>query len=192
MSSSSSDEFQLSSWARVLLLQKPIYQEDKELWDTVLAAEEELRAWFLLIAQELVINRDEGLAFIRQIQPPDDSTRIPRLMRRSPLSYDATVLLVCLREEMIRFDSGTEDSRRLVKKREDLREMVAAFLRETTNQVRDLKGVDRAIDRLEQLGFLQRLESDLFEVMRILKARIGPAELETIRDRLITHANAAS
>lgn len=182
-------DFPPSSWARVHLLQKPVYQEDGELWDTVLSCADELSAWFRLIAQELVINREEGLAFIRQIQPVDESARIPRLMRRSQLSYDATLLLVCLREEFIRFEAGTEDSRRLVKRKDELREMVGAFLRETNNQVRDLRGVDRAIERLVELGFLRELEAELYEVMRIVKARIGPAELETIRDRLVAHGN---
>lgn len=189
MTNEADSEFPPSSWVRVHLLQKPVYQEDGELWDTVLACAEELAAWFRLIAQELVISREEGLAYIRQIQPGDEGVRIPRLMRRSQLSYDATLLLVCLREEFIRFESGTEDSRRLVKRKEELREMVGAFLRETNNQVRDLRGVDRAIDRLVELGFLREFETELYEVMRIVKARIGPAELETIRDRLQTHGS---
>jgi len=182
-------EFPPSSWARVHLLQKPVYQEDGELWDTVLSCAEELSAWFRLIAQELVISREEGLAYIRQIQAVDESVRIPRLIRRSQLSYDATLLLICLREEFIRFESGTEDSRRLVKRKDELREMVGAFLRETNNQVRDLRGVDRAIERLVELGFLREFETELYEVMRIVKARIGPAELEIIRDRLHAYGN---
>jgi len=181
--------FSPSCWARVHLLQKPVYQEDGELWDTVLSCADELSAWFKLIAQELVISREEGLAYIRQIQPVDDGLKVPRLMRRSQLSYDATLLLVCLREEFIRFESGAEDSRRLVKRKEELREMVGAFLRETNNQVRDLRGFDRAVDRMVELGFLYEFETELYEVMRIVKARIGPAELETIRDRLHAHGN---
>lgn len=189
MTNDADNTFPSSSWARVQLLQKPIYQEDGELWDTVLACADELSEWFRLIAQELVISREEGLAYIKQHQPADDSAKIPRLMRRSQLSYDATLLLVCLREEFIRFESGTEDSRRLVKKKDELREMVGAFLRETNNQVRDLRAVDRAIDRLVELGFLREIESDLYEVMRIVKVRIGPAELESIRNRLQAHGN---
>ena len=131
----------------------------------------------------------EGFAFLRQIQPEDDTQRVPRLVRRSALSYDATLLLVCLREEFLRFDTSAEDSRRLVRRREDLRELVGAFLRETNNQVKDVRSLDRAIDRLAELGFLGKMDGDLFEVMRIVKARIGPAELETIRDRLRSHAD---
>ena len=33
------------------------------------------------------------------------------------------------------------------------------------------------------------MDCDIFEVMSIVKARIGPAELETIRDRLRSHAD---
>ena len=187
----SDSEFPELSFAKVWLLQKPLYREDGPLWDIVAANEgqDELRRFFREIGQELVCDPAEGFAFLRQIQPEDDTQRVPRLVRRSALSYDATLLLVCLREEFLRFDTNAEDSRRLVRRREDLRELVGAFLRETNNQVKDVRSLDRAIDRLAELGFLGKMDGDLFEVMRIVKARIGPAELETIRDRLRNHAD---
>jgi hypothetical protein len=183
-------EFSASSFAKVWLLQKPLYREDGALWDTVMSCQDELRRFFREIGQDLVCDAAEGFAFLRQIQTEDDTRRIPRLVRRSALSYDATLLLVCLREEFLRFDTGAEESRRLVRRREDLRELVGAFLRETNNQVKDVKSLDRAIDRLAELGFLGKMDTDDFEVRRIVKARIGPAELETIRERLRSHADA--
>lgn len=183
-------EFSEASFAKVWLLQKPLYREDGALWETVVAYQDELRRFFHEIGQDLVCDQAEGFAFLRQIQPEDDTQRVPRLVRRSALSYDATLLLVCLREEFLRFDTGAEESRRLVRRREDLRELVGAFLCETNNQVKDIKALDRAIDRLAELGFLGKMDGDTFEVMRIIKARIGPTELEAIRKRLLHHADA--
>lgn len=183
-------DFSDASFAKVRLLQKPVYREDGALWDTVLAQQDEMRRYFREIGQELVCDVAEGFAYLRQIQPEDDTQRVPRLVRRSGLSFDATLLLVCLREEFLRFETGAEESRRLVRRREDLRELVGAFLRETNNQVKDVKSLDRAVDRLAELGFLVEMEPNVFEVMRIVKARIGPIELEAIRDRLRMHVSA--
>ena len=48
-----------------------------------------------------------------------------------------------------------------------------------------------AIRRAEELGFLRIFgppESETFEIMRILKARFGPMELQDVKDRLTRYA----
>ncbi len=58
--------------------------------------------------------------------------------------------------------------------------------------MRDTGRLDAAIKSLVDLGFLRPLNAasgqDAFEVMRIVKARLGPADLETIKERLLRHA----
>jgi hypothetical protein len=174
--------------ARLLL--NPIYREDRDQWETLRAERQAISQYFRDIGQELVIDEAEGYAFLRQIEI-DGVDRVPRIGRRQPLGYTATLLLVCLREELARFDAAPSDSSRLVLTREQLRELVGQFIRETNNQIRDQRTIDTAINRVEELGFMRPFgtaESDSFEVMRILKARFGPSELEQIRDRLKTHA----
>lgn len=180
---------QLRSFAQARLLTAPIYREDSDLWEALQAGRDHIAHYFRQIGQELVVDDSEGYAFLRQIEV-DGEERIPRVGRRQSLGYTATLLLVCLREELARFDSAPGDSMRLVKTRPELRELVGQFLRESNNQVRDLRTVDSAIKRMEELGFLRSLnsDSDAFEVMRILKARFGPAELEIVKDRLAKHA----
>lgn len=180
---------QLRSFAQARLLTAPIYREDSELWEALRAGRDHIAHYFRQIGQELVVDDSEGYAFLRQIEV-DGEERIPRVGRRQSLGYTATLLLVCLREELARFDSAPGDSTRLVKTRSELRELVGQFLRESNNQIRDLRTVDSAIKRIEELGFLRSLnsDSDAFEVMRILKARFGPAELEIVKDRLTKHA----
>jgi len=78
-----------------------------------------------------------------------------------------------------------------VRTRDQLRELVAQFLRETNNQIRDTRTIDAAIKRTEELGFLRPfgpIEGESFEVMRILKARFGPSELQQVKERLLRHA----
>jgi len=68
---------------------------------------------------------------------------------------------------------------------------VSGLLPESHNQMRDVKGVDAAIDQLRTLGFLRNTggaSPDTFEVRRIVKARLGAAELEAVREKLKRHA----
>lgn len=179
-----------ASFAKARLLQGTIYREDGEMWEIVERHSDEIRHYMWQIGQELVHDAAEGYAFIRQIRGTNDE-RIPRLGQRRGLSYDATVLLVCLREELLRLELAATESERLVKTREELHELIAMFFPETLNRVKDEKIVNAAIQKLVELGFLKHLESggrDDFEVMRIVKARITPTELVQIKERLLAHA----
>lgn len=185
--------FPVISFAKARLLREPVYREDGELWDALRAQQQEVRHYFRQIGQELVMDEGEGFAFIRQLEIEGEE-RVPRLVQRRPLSYHATLLLVCLREEFVRFDSAAGDSTRLVKRRSEIHAIVAAFVPESTNQVRDANKVDAGISRLLDLGFLRQLGSDrdTFEIMRIVKARITPGELESVKERLLRHAQSGA
>lgn len=182
-------DFSDLSFILVRLLREPIYREEKDAWEVLRAQQEKVRHYFHQIGQELVMDEAEGYAFLRQLEV-EGVDRIPRLNRRMPLTYQATLLLVCLREEFCRFDTTSPDASRLVKTRGELQDLVSAFLPESTNQVRDLGKIDTAIQRLKELGFLTQIndEPEEFEVMRIVKAKLGPNELEAIKKRLKEYA----
>ena len=182
-------DFGPRSFALAQLFVGPVYIEDTQAWEAVRAERDYIARFFRQIGQDLIIDEAEGYAFIRQIES-DREERVPRIGRRQALGYTATILLVCLREELASFDAAPGDSTRLVLTRQQLRALVLQFLRETNNQIRDIRAVDSAIRRVEELGFLRTIgtaESDTLEVMRILKARFGPSELESVKERLIRH-----
>ncbi|MCX6979139.1 MAG: DUF4194 domain-containing protein [Verrucomicrobia bacterium] len=185
-------QFPQSSFAKAHLLGGPLYLEDGALWELLLRAPEraEITDYFRQIGLELVLDEAEGFAFLRQFEPRADE-RVPRLIRRQKLTYDATLLLVCLRDELNRFDTQTADQTVLRRTRRELQELVGGFLRESNNQVRDLKAVDAAIEQLRALGFIKAVGAsapDTFEVRRIIKARFGAGELEAVKERLRHHA----
>ena len=179
------------AFVKARLFREAVYREDAEDWLTLRGHFDEIRRYFRDIGQELVFDEAEGYAFIRQLEFEGEE-RVPRLVQRRPLSYAATLLLVMLREEFLRFDAAPGDSTRLVKTRAELRNLVADFFPESTNQVRDTGRIDAALKSLADLGFVRPLDAgpdqDAFEVMRLVKARIAPADLETIKNRLRSHA----
>jgi hypothetical protein len=186
--------FSPRSFVLAKLLVQPIYREDESVWDTLRAERDSITHYFRQIGQEVVIDEAEGYAFLRQIEA-EGSDAVPRVGRRQSLGYTATLLLVCLREELARFDAAPGDSTRLVLTRQQLRDLVSQFRRETNDQTRDIRTIDSAIRRLEELGFLRPfgpVEAETFEVMRILKARFGPSELQEIKDRLARHVESGA
>src|SRR6266542_4690512 len=150
--------FPAASFVKAKLFREPIYREDGEMWLTVRAQQGEIRHFFRQIGQELVVDEGEGYAFIRQLEGEDEEC-VPRLVQRHPLSYLSTLLAACLREEFLRFDAVPGDSTRLVKTRDELRNLIIDFLRDSTNQVRDVARLDRAIHQLVDIGFLRPLRS---------------------------------
>jgi hypothetical protein len=184
-----SSPFSERSFVLARLLLAPIYREDGSLWETVRAERDAIAHYFRQIGQEVAIDEAEGYAFLRQIELGGGEV-VPRVGRRQPLGYTATLLLVCLREELARFEAAPDDSTRLVLTRQQVRELVGQFLRESNNQIRDIRKIDNAIRRVEELGFLRTFgppEAETFEIMRILKARFGPSELQSVRGRLSRH-----
>lgn len=183
---STESPFGQRSFVLARLLVDPIYREEEAMWNVLRAERDAVSHFFRQIGQEVVINEGEGYAYLRQIEPEGDDP-VPRIGRRQPLSYVATLLLVCLREELARFDTAPGDSTKLVQTRQQLRDLVGQFLRESNNQIADTRRIDTAIKRVADLGFLRAFggpDADSFEVMRIVKARFGPTELEEVRNRL--------
>jgi len=185
------NQFREAAFVKTRLFRDPMYRaDDAELWAVLRSHLEEVRGFFRQVGQEVVFDEGEGYAFIRQIEPQGEE-RVPRLVQKRPLNYETTLLLVFLREELDRFESSGTDSTRLVRSREQLRSLVAPYLRETTDRARDRDKLDEAINRLVNLGFLRRqgsVEVEEFQVMRIVKARFGPGELESVKERLIRYA----
>ena len=182
--------FPSSAFVKAALLREPLYVEDGEAWRTLVKEQDEIAQYFWQIGLELMLDEGEGFAFLRQIEPVGEE-RVPRLIRRQKLSYDATLLLVCLRDELNRFDTQTADQTRLIRSKRELHELVGGFLRESHNEVRDAKALDAAIENVRSLGFLKALpgDADRFEVRRIIKARFGAGELETVKDKLTRHVD---
>lgn len=186
---SPSEPYTPVSFVKAHLLQAPLYREDAQLWGALLHGRGEIAHYFHELAQELIIDEAEGYAFLRQREPLDQE-RIPRLAQRRRLGYEATLLLVCLRAELDRFERSPGESTALVLTRDQIRDFASDFLRQTDDEKRDRRSLDAAIERLHELGFLKHFGGDeeRCEVRRIIKARLGPDQLEQIKQRLLQHA----
>ncbi|MEM9885234.1 MAG: DUF4194 domain-containing protein [Bacteroidota bacterium] len=174
----------------VKLLQGIIYEDDRKAWQELLSYQSQVRDYFGVIGVELHLNEQDGFAYISQPEEYEGE-KVPRLMRRIPLSYEVTLLLVILREAIEEFDVQNTDNRKLFLTNHDLKERIEVFFEDRADRVKLLEKFDTYINSVENLGFLKEVQvrasdddTKTYEVMRIIKAKINNAKLEEILESL--------
>jgi hypothetical protein len=179
----------------IRLLKGVVYEEESRLWNDLLKVQEQpLRQYFAQIGLQLVINRNDGFAFLRQPPPAEEgaSTVLPRLMNSRVLTLDQSVLCVLLREHLEEYAVADSAAREPILSLRDIREMVELFFKERTTQQRFLRDVKKTVREVKDMGFLDELnqqseqsEDDRrYRVKRILKAFIGADQLRELFQNL--------
>jgi hypothetical protein len=183
-------EFRELGIAAVRLLQGVLYDEDEKAWNVLLANESALADYFVRIGLVLVIDRGEGLAYLRQLSDDERTSgyeQLPRLFRRTPLGYEATLLCVLLRDEYRRFEDEDLDNDRCVVEVDVLFDAWKSFFPADSDELQLRRRLTSALRKLEELKFVRQFQSepDAWEVRKLLKARLPIEDLESLRDRLL-------
>lgn len=188
------------SYAGVIikLLQDVLYEDDR-YWKDLINNQHAIAEYFEKIGIKLVINETDGFAYIYQpeLNPDaDEKQKLPRLIRKVPISYEVTLLSVLLREMLEEFDLKEFDQVKFFVTHKEIREKIELFFKERSNVVKLLKNFDSYINSVVNLGFLKIVSEDpkdkdstRYEVKRILKAKINNQKLEEIKAKLDAYAD---
>ena len=171
------------------LLQGVVYYDDKQ-WDMLLSYANPVQRHFAAIGLQLHLDEAEGYAYLSQPDDEENELNLPRLVRRMPLTYDATLLAVLLREALQQFDAREPDQPRFVLSRSQIHEMLHIFYTEQSDMTRLERQLDSAIRQVEGIGFLKKLnnpQETLYEVRRIIKAKVSADTLVEIREQLAAY-----
>ena len=177
------------------LLKGVIYREaDGNAWSALLALQARARDYVVVLGLELIVDEAEGYAYLRSSQEErdEDAIKLPRLIARRPLSFPVSLLLALLRKKLAEFDAGGGGETRLVLTREEIHELIALFMAQSTNEARAAEQLDAHINKAIDLGFLRRLKGQsgakpAFEVQRILKAFVDAQWLADFDQRLAAY-----
>lgn len=178
----------------IRLLKGAVYYDDRDSWGLLITHEYAIRQYLGVVGVDLIINEAEGFAFLRQ-KPSDDNgpgQKLPVLVVKRQLTYSVTLLCVLLVECLYEYDITSGGDTRLVLSRQDIRDMVASYLRGGTNEAKAIENIDVDINKVANMGFLRELEGGKFEVKRILKAKIPAESLVQIRERLKQYAGSVA
>ncbi|MDB5846434.1 MAG: hypothetical protein JWP29_186 [Rhodoferax sp.] len=173
------------------LLKGVLYRdEDPTLWAALLRLQARVRDHVAVLLLDLVLDEAEGYAFLRSRPGLDeDSPKLPRLIRRQPLSFQLSLLLALLRKKLVEFDASGGETR-LILSRDAVVEMIRVFLPAGSNDARLIDQVETHLNKAIELGFVRRLkpaatgQEALFEVRRILKAFVDAQWLADLDQRL--------
>ena len=176
----------------VPLLKGVLYREDDApLWEALLKLQSRVRDYTSVLALELVLDEAEGYAFLRSRSDPegDESPKLPRLVRRQPLTFHVSLLLALLRKKLAEFEASGGDTR-LILSRDAVLELIRIFLPAGSNESRLIDNVDAHLNKVVELGFVRRLKPSaggqevIYEVRRILKAFVDAQWLADFDQRL--------
>ncbi|KLU05668.1 hypothetical protein RISK_002300 [Rhodopirellula islandica] len=173
--------------AAVRLLQGIVYHDDAgDTWERILSGVTPLTDYFARIGLQLIVNEEDGMAYLRQIDPeslPPEYPSIPKLFRSVRLTFEASLLCVLLREELRQFEEEIHRDGRCVVTQAALLEVWQSLAPTETDDVRANRNLGGQLRKLEELKFVRQFEKDppSWEVRRILKARLPLQKLERLR-----------
>lgn len=161
-----------------------VYAEsDEKVWQSLLGLSSHVRDYVAVLGLDLILDESEGYAFLKSREDPDGT--LPRLIPRRPLTFNVSLLLALLRGRMLEFDTNSSELR-LIMTEQEIADMVAVFLPESSNEARILDQLGTNIKKVVELGFLRKLrgQAGTYEVARILKAYVDAQWLEEFDARL--------
>ncbi|MCA9262854.1 MAG: DUF4194 domain-containing protein [Planctomycetales bacterium] len=182
-------EFRERGIAAVKLLQGVLYDDDTETWSILLSNETDLTDYFNQIGLVLVVDQAEGIAYLRQLNDDERSAgyeRLPKLFRRSTMTYETSLLCVLLRDEYRKFEDEDLDNDRCVVTTDALLDPWKAFFPDKVDEVTLRKRLLASLNQLDKLKFVSKVAAadDTWEIRKLLKVRVPLNELEGLRQRL--------
>lgn len=171
----------------VRLLKGPVEVTDTNAWEDILNYQSEINKYLANIGIELIVKRDEGFAYIKQIV--DDEDRTTGLIPRQQLGFEISVILIILRQMLEEFDSNMDElyaTERFVSA-DELKDRIEIFLPERFNRVKLLSEIDTYINRIVSLGYLKLIKRDnvnTYQIHRIIKEKVTLDKLQEFKDKL--------
>lgn len=165
--------------ALVRLLQGPYVSSElhPDLWNAVVSDEPSVRRHLADLFLALVLDRDAGVAFVRNVEDP--SGQAPSVVRSLPLTLVDTVLLLHLRTLVLR---GESSGQRAFVDRSELQDHLAVYRpHASTDHAGFTKRVNASIAKMEKASVLRTTRvPDRFQISPVLSLVFGPDEVAAI------------
>ena len=175
----SSLERNLKSYSKAIvkLLKGTIERNrNSNVWDDVVNYQIEIQEYISQIGLELIVKKEEGFAFVKQLEDSEGNTL--NLVTRRQIGFETSIVLVVLRQSLEEFDSNPTQFQVYEKFITDIeiKEEVELFLPEKFNRVKFLKDLDGYINNIVKLGYLSEVSKKenetKYQVQRIIKEKV--------------------
>ena len=149
-----------------------------KLWPVLIRDESVIRRRLADVFLELVIDLDMQVAFTRQADAGD--LDVPVLLRRSPLTFIDSVLLLYLRRQLAQAESHGE---RAVVSKDEIIEHLGPYERTgSTDRAGFAKRVHASIEKIKERSILQKIRAsdERFEVSPTLKLLFSAEQIQEL------------
>lgn len=161
-----------------------------KLWPNLLRDEDVITSRLHDIFLELVIDRDQGVAFTRQMA--FEQLDIPILLRKAPLTFVESVLVLYLRQRLTQADA--QGDRAVVSSPEMLEHMSVFERQPNPDHAKFEKQSLNAIEKMKTLSLLNKLQGadERFEVSPTLKLLFSAEDIQALTKVYINSTSAGS
>lgn len=176
----------------IALLKGIVYNHQEEIWNTLILPENErdVRNYFADIHLDVIIDKSEGYAYLKQQTDSSNETEdteqesASKLIRKRQLTFHVSLLCILLRKYLIENDQNGESTKAILS-REEIENQMKLYLKESSNEAINYKQIDNAIRKVENEGFLRRMktEQEQYEVNRIIKAFVNADQINDLLER---------
>lgn len=174
------------SKAIVKLLKSPV-DRSSTVWEEVIHYQHEIQEYIGQIGLELIVKKEEGFAFVRQLEDNEGNTL--GLVTRRQIGFETTIVLVVLRQSLEEFDSNpTQLATEKFISDSEIREELELFLEEGYNKLKFKKELDKYIRNVAELGYLKEISKKdnetRYQIHRIIKEKITLDVLQDFKAKL--------
>ena len=171
----------------VVRLLKGIVEKNDVVWNDVLNYQSDIQDYIGTMGLELIVKKDEGFAFVKQLKLDDDKTM--NLVSRRQYGFEVSVMLIVLRQILENFDSNpTMQATDKYVTAAEIKEETEMFLPTSFNKVKFEKDLDTYIDRIVGFGFLvepKHQEGEKrYRIHRIIKEKVTLDDLSDFKNQL--------
>ena len=176
------------SKAIVRLLKSPIERKNESLWNSVVTYQNEIQKYIATIGLELIVKKDEGFAFVKQFEDSEGNTL--GLIVRRQIGFEASIVLIVLRQSLEDFDSNPTQIQVAEKfiTNSEIKEEVELFLQEGYNRMKFQKDLDSHINKIVELGYLKEVSKKdsetKYQIHRIIKEKVTLDILQDFKTKL--------
>ena len=182
-------EFGIKPYSKaVVRLLKGVVENSDTTWSELLTYQAEIQNYISTMGLELILKKDEGFAFVKQMALDCDKTI--NLVSRRQYGFEVSVMLVVLRQMLEDFDSNPTLSQATDKyvTAADIKEETKLFLPTSYNKVKFEKDLDSNIERIVDFGFLVSPKNGegekRYKIHRIIKEKITLDDLLDFKKQL--------
>ena len=176
----------------VILLLKKTVEKGSPVWDDIINYQIDIQEYLAVIGLELILKKDEGFAFVKQIVFDDDTTL--NLVSRRQLGFEVSIIVIVLRQILEDYDNNPVETQSFDKiiTNNEIKDEVRLFFFENYNKVKLEKDLDRYIQTVADLGFLKEVKRNgdevRYRIHRIIKEKVTLEDLDTFKKKLEEYA----